>query len=660
MKKKDWFALALGMGLIILLTGCPGELELSGENSIVTFSFEAEDNPSLSASVTGTIEITEITRKSTGILVTVPYGTDLTALVAAFTAAYGASVTVDGVVQESGVTANDFTDPVTYTVTAEDGSIRYYTVTVVFDPNTVKEITAFSFTMAANQQLDNTVTGVITGTEIALTVPYSTDVTELVATYTMNGASVTVGGADQISGTTANDFTDPVTYTVTAEDGTEQEYTVTVMIALNDAKEITVYSFPAVPNPELDAEVTGTITGTDISLTVPYGTDVTSLTAAFTATAESVTVGGVEQESGTTANDFTDPVTYTVTAEDSSVRDYTVTVKIGSVGDTVDIVLSPGGETFSMIYVQDQGSISFPIGTDNYWPATLTNRFLMGETEVNNAVMAAVLQWAYDNGKFSSTVGDPSGLDTSTVKHGGQELLDLLDNEAFEDPRIVYDGSGDFSVESGYENHPVTDVTWYGAVMFCNWLTEMRDGNTNNVVYTDFDTTWEDDETVENTNRNGYRLPSRDEWQYAARYLGTTEPFTGGMLDTERLFGDDDGDWTDGYYWTPGDYASGATANYFNESACREVAVYLGQDPSPTNEAQVKSLGPSSANTLGLYDMSGNVGEWCFSGSAGSNRVTKGGNWIDSGSSLQVGNIDYYLPDISNGEIGFRLCRTAD
>ena len=63
---------------------------------------------------------------------------------------------------------------------------------------------------------------------MALTVPFGTDVTQLVATFTTTGASVKVGSTVQVSGTTANDFTSPVTYTVTAADASTQAYVVTV------------------------------------------------------------------------------------------------------------------------------------------------------------------------------------------------------------------------------------------------------------------------------------------------------------------------------------------------------------------------------------------------------------------------------------------------
>ena len=91
-----------------------------------------------------------------------------------------------------------------------------------------KAITAFSF-----QGLTPPVDGVITEAAhaIALTVPHVTDLTTLVATFTTTGASVAVAGAPQASGVTANDFTSPLTYTVTAADASTQAYVVTVTVA---------------------------------------------------------------------------------------------------------------------------------------------------------------------------------------------------------------------------------------------------------------------------------------------------------------------------------------------------------------------------------------------------------------------------------------------
>lgn len=75
--------------------------------------------------------------------------------------------------------------------------------------------------------------GTITGTDVAVTVPHGTDVTTLVATFTLSsGASAKVGTKAQVSGTTANNFTNPVNYKVTSEGGHDSKtYKVTVTVA---------------------------------------------------------------------------------------------------------------------------------------------------------------------------------------------------------------------------------------------------------------------------------------------------------------------------------------------------------------------------------------------------------------------------------------------
>src|SRR5574344_2187560 len=96
-----------------------------------------------------------------------------------------------------------------------------------------KQLLSFGFTDSANSALPVDVVGTIdqSAHTVAVIVPYGTTVTALVATFTCSDkASVTVGSTAQTSGTTANDFTSAVTYTVTAENGTAQTYAVTVTI----------------------------------------------------------------------------------------------------------------------------------------------------------------------------------------------------------------------------------------------------------------------------------------------------------------------------------------------------------------------------------------------------------------------------------------------
>ncbi len=302
--------------------GGTADTPLSTEKAITALTFEAADNIALTSDVTATIN-------GTTIAATVPFGTDRSALVATFTTT-GEIVTVGGTAQSSGVTANDFSTAITYTVTAADGSEESYIVAVNEAPSNANAITAFSFENADNASLGADVVATITGTTITATVPSGTDVTALVATFSTTGASAKVGATTQASGMTANDFTNPVQYVVTAADNSTRAYSVTVNIAANSAKAITAFSFESVNNAGLVANVTAVIANTSITATVPFGTDVMDLVATFSHTGASVTVNTTAQVSGATANDFTNPVSYVVRAADNSTQTYTVIVNIAA------------------------------------------------------------------------------------------------------------------------------------------------------------------------------------------------------------------------------------------------------------------------------------------------------------------------------------------
>jgi hypothetical protein len=160
---------------------------------------------------------------------------------------------------------------------------------------------------------------------IALSMPYGTDVTALVASFVTNGSSTAVGSTTQESGTTTNDFTSPVTYTVTAADSSIQDYIITITVALNPAKEITAFTVP-------NQVGTTTIGESDhtIILIMPYGTDIAALVPAITITGASVSPASGE------AHDFTATSTYTVTAEDSLIQDYVVTVTVTQISLTAN------------------------------------------------------------------------------------------------------------------------------------------------------------------------------------------------------------------------------------------------------------------------------------------------------------------------------------
>ena len=92
------------------------------------------------------------------------------------------------------------------------------------------------------------------------------------------------------------------------------------------AKDINTYSLLG---------VNGTITGTAIAITLPEGTNLTAVVATFSTTGGLVKVGNTAQVSGSTPNNFTNPLVYTVTAADNSMKNYTVTVTIATSGPTI-------------------------------------------------------------------------------------------------------------------------------------------------------------------------------------------------------------------------------------------------------------------------------------------------------------------------------------
>jgi hypothetical protein len=225
-------------------------------------------------------------------------------------------------VQASAATANSFSGPVAYIVTAADASTATYIVTVTVAANTAKAMTAFSF--AGYSGALGTINE--SAKTIAVTVPFGTDVTTLMATFTSTGVSVMIGTTVQTSAGTANSFSGPVSYIVTAADASTATYIVTVTVAANTAKAMTAFSFAGFTNS------LGTIdeTAKTVAVTVPPGTVLTALVATFTSSGVSVNVGSTVQTSAATANDFTGPVLYIVAAADASTATYSVTVTLGA------------------------------------------------------------------------------------------------------------------------------------------------------------------------------------------------------------------------------------------------------------------------------------------------------------------------------------------
>ena len=127
------------------------------------------------------------------------------------------------------------------------------------------------------------------------------------ASFTISaGASITIGTTQQESGITSNNFSSTVTYTITAQDGTQQDWVVTVTSApvQSSEKDILSFSFD-----EQTGQATIETVDNTVDIEVIYGTDLTNLVATFTiSTNATATIGTTQQESGVTVNDFSLPV----------------------------------------------------------------------------------------------------------------------------------------------------------------------------------------------------------------------------------------------------------------------------------------------------------------------------------------------------------------
>ncbi len=201
---------------------------------------------------------------------------------------------------------------------------------------------------------------------------------------------------------------------------------------------------------------------------------------------------------------------------------------------------------------------------------------------------------------------------------GGVAWIDLAGSYGNEKCRISKSGAT-FKVQQGYENYPVIYVSWFGARAYCNWLA----GKTG----------------------KKYRLPTEAEWEYATRQKGESVMFGNGT-----------------------DIADPSQMNFYSLETAKKSYSVAGNYRGKT--VPVNSFSP---NSLGLYNMSGNVWEWCedwyasdfyektrgaknpVNKNSGTARVRRGGSWGNDPGFCRVAVRLGNPPSLSGHYLGFRL-----
>jgi formylglycine-generating enzyme required for sulfatase activity len=272
----------------------------------------------------------------------------------------------------------------------------------------------------------------------------------------------------------------------------------------------------------------------------------------------------------------------------------------------------------------------FELGTQQI----LRKALQTGDLETANKLKETIEKVAVASGKFNS--GSQGSM--VLVEENGQ--LAAFEIGKYEVTWGEWKKVRDWAVKNGYDlensgsakigegasnNHPVTSISWYDAVKWCNAKSEM---NRLEPVYEAKGSVFKTGEygrkgshkfVTQKNGANGYRLPISAEWEWAAR---------------------------------GGKKSQGLT--YAGSNDINSVAWFNG------NSKSIQPVGQKNPNELELYDMSGNVYEFCFDQVYNGDRVRRGGSFGWDQNECAVSSWKSEWPDARYFGLGFRLARNSN
>ena len=254
-------------------------------------------------------------------------GTDITTAVTNFTVGMNSVAKINGVTQVSGITANNFTNPVTFTVEGigfNTGISESYTIKVLVGLKSESKLLTYNFKTAANPGLIQEITTVIAGTTASAIVPFGTNVSRLRADFTVSpGAELFIDNVKQTPANNEVDYTNSILVTVISENKLSRtNYMVTVDARNTEAKFLS-YAVANQFSPTVIAEV-----GKTVQVLVNNNATLSNLIPVFQVSQNAITtIGTYRQDSGETKLNYIAPVEYNIMAQNGTFQKWTVTIE---------------------------------------------------------------------------------------------------------------------------------------------------------------------------------------------------------------------------------------------------------------------------------------------------------------------------------------------